>query len=330
MRRRNFLFALGGTAVGLPDVACAQQGDRARRVSVLFGAGVEGPESVQSNLATLRQALGQLGWVEGRNLQLDYRRGSGSIDSIRQHAAEIAGQGPNVILLSGTATVAPMLQVTRTIPLVFVNVADPVGAGFVESLAQPGGNITGFMQFEYSLSGKWLELLKEIAPQMKRVAVLRDPALTSGIGQFAVIQSVAPAAGIEVRPINVRDPGEIERTIAAFARSPDGGLIVTASALAAFHRDLIVALAARYKLPAVYYRRAHVDAGGLLSYGPDLIDQLRRSASYIDRILKGEKPGDLPVQAPNRYELIINLKAAKSLGLAAPPSLIARADEVIE
>ena len=326
--RREFITLIGGAVAAWPLAARAQQQpDRVRRIGVLIGAGADFAEA--SNMTALQQGLQELGWVVGRNIQFDHRRGEGSADAIRRHAAELVAVGPDVILISGTATVSAMLQATRTVPIVFVNVADPVGADFVRSLARPGGNLTGFMQFEYSLSGKWLELLKEINPRLARVAVIRDPALTAGIGQFAVIQSVAPP-GMEVTPVNVRDPGEIERAIADFARLTNGGLIVTASALAAFHRDQIVAVAARHKLPAVYYRRAHVDAGGLISYGPDLPDQLRRSATYIDRILKGEKPADLPVQAPTRYELVINLKTAKALGLDVPPSLLARADEVIE
>jgi putative ABC transport system substrate-binding protein len=271
-----------------------------------------------------------LGWAEGRNLRIDYRWGLGLPDVIRKHAAELAALTPDVILASGTASLGPLLQATRTVPIVFVNVSDPVGGGFVDSLSRPGGNATGFMQFEYSLSGKWLELLKQIAPGVTRAAVLRDSALTSGIGQFAVIQSVAPSVGMEVSPVNVRDAGEIERAIAAFARSPNGGLVVTSSALAVRHREPIIALAARHKLPAVYYRRYFVASGGLVSYGYDLPDQYRRAAAYLDRVLKGEKPADLPVQAPTRYELVINLKTAKSLGLDVPPTLLARADEVIE
>ena len=248
-------------------------------------------------------------------MRIDYRWGAGNADNIRKYAAELAALAPDVILATGTAAMAPLLQATRTVPIVFVIVADPVGAGFVDSLARPGGNATGFMQFEYSLSGKWLELLKQIAPGVTRAAVLRDPAITAGIGQFAVIQSVAPSVGVEVSPVNVRDAGEIERAVTAFARSPNGGLIVTASALARVHRDLIVTLAARHKLPAVYYRRYFVTGGGLISYGPDFVDQFRRAAGYVDRILKGEKPADLPVQAPTKYELVINLKTAKALGL---------------
>ena len=254
----------------------------------------------------------------------------GNADSVRKYAAELAALPPDVILVTGTAALAPLLQATRTVPIVFVNVADPVGAGFVDSLARPGGNATGFMQFEYGLSGKWLELLKEIAPSLTRAAVLRDPTITAGIGQFAIIQSVATSVGVEVSPVGVRDAGEIERAVTAFARSPNSGLVVTTSALSALHRELIIALAARHKLPAVYYRRYFVTSGGLISYGYDLADQFRRAAGYIDRILKGEKPADLPVQAPTRYELVINLKTAKALGLELPATVLARADEVIE
>jgi ABC-type uncharacterized transport system substrate-binding protein len=281
-------------------------------------------------MAAFLEVLQQLGWTDGRNVRIDYRWGLGDANNARKYAAELAAFAPDVILSVGTASMGPLLQATRTVPIVFVSVADPVGAGFVDSLARPGGNATGFIQFEYSLSGKWLELLKQIAPGVTRAAVFRDPAITSGIGQFAVIQSVAPSLGVEVNPINVRDGGEIERAVAAFARSSNGGLIVTSGAGSVLHRELIIALAARYKLPAVYYRRYFVTSGGLISYGFDLIDQYRRAAGYVDRILKGEKPADLPVQAPTRYELVINLKTAKALGLTVPDSLLARADEVIE
>jgi putative ABC transport system substrate-binding protein len=301
-----------------------------RRIGVLTAGTDANDPDAQARNAVLVQTLQQLGWAEGRNLRIDYRWGLGLPDAIRKHAAELAALTPDVILASGTASLGPLLQATRTVPIVFVNVSDPVGGGFVDSLSRPGGNATGFMQFEYSLSGKWLELLKQIAPGVTRAAVLRDSALTSGIGQFAVIQSVAPSVGMEVSPVNVRDAGEIERAIAAFARSPNGGLVVTSSALAVRHREPIIALAARHKLPAVYYRRYFVASGGLVSYGYDLPDQYRRAAAYLDRVLKGEKPADLPVQAPTRYELVINLKTAKSLGLDVPPTLLARADEVIE
>jgi putative ABC transport system substrate-binding protein len=263
-------------------------------------------------------------------VRIDTRWATTNAAEIRRHAAELAALAPDVILASGTSTVGPMLQATRTVPIVFPYVIDPVGAGFVDSLARPGGNATGFLSYEYSLSGKWLELLKQIAPGVTRVAVLRDPTQPSGIGQFGAIQTVAPSLGVEVNPVNMRDAGEIERAIAAFARSPNGGLIVTGGAPTQLHRDLIVTLAARHKLPAVYNERFFVAAGGLISYGPDYVDQYRKAASYVDRILKGEKPADLPVQAPTKYELVINLKTAKALGLAVPPSVLARADEVIE
>jgi putative tryptophan/tyrosine transport system substrate-binding protein len=289
----------------------------------------DAPEG-QARLAAFLKGLQQWGWTEGRNVRIDIRWGAGNADEIRKYAAELAALAPDVIFASGTASVGPMLQATRTVPIVFANVADPVGAGFVDSLARPGGNASGFIQFEYSLSGKWLELLKQIAPGVTRAAVLRDPAITSGIGQFAVIQSVAPSVGVEVSAINVRDAGEIERAVTAFARSSNGGLIVTASALAVLHRQLIIALAARHKLPAVYYRRYFVTSGGLISYGYDVVEQFRGAAGYVDRILKGATPADLPVQAPTKYELVINLKTAKALGLEVPPTLLARADEVIE
>jgi ABC-type uncharacterized transport system substrate-binding protein len=254
----------------------------------------------------------------------------GDADNIRKYAAELVALAPDVILASGTATMAPLLDATRTVPIVFAQVTDPVGAGFVDSLARPGGNATGFILFEYGISGKWLELLKQIAPGVTRAAVIRDPVLSAGTGQYGALQSAAPSVGVEVSPVNVRDAAEIERAVAAFARSSNGGLIVTASALAVAHRELIVTLAARHKLPAVYYRRYFVTVGGLISYGPDVADQQRRAAGYVDRILKGEKPADLPVQLPTKYELVINLKTAKTLGLEIPPMLLARADDVIE
>ena len=263
-------------------------------------------------------------------MRIDIRWGAGKVDDSRKYAAELAALAPDAIFAAGTSTLAPLLQATRTVPIVFANVADPVGAGFVDSLSRPGGNATGFMQFEYSLSGKWLELLKQIAPGVTRAAILRDPAQTAGVGQFAVIQSVASPVGIEVIPVNMHDPGDIERSVAAFARTPNGGLILTSSALAVRHRELIIALAARHKLPAVYYRRYFVTSGGLISYGYDLVDQYGRAAGYVDRILRGEKPADLPVQAPTKYELVINLKTANVLGLEIPPTLLARAEEVIE
>jgi ABC-type uncharacterized transport system substrate-binding protein len=299
-----------------------------RRIGVLMPL-ADAPVG-QTRIAAFLQGLQQSRWNDGRNVRIDIRWAAGDADRIRRYAAELVSFAPDVILATGSATMGPLLQATGALPIVFVIVPDPVGAGFVDSLARPGGNATGFLMFEYAVSAKWLELLKQIAPSVARVAVLRDPAITAGIGQFGAIQSVAPSLGFELSPVNVRDPGEIERGITAFARSSNGGLIVTASALASVHRDLIAALAARHKLPAVYYERSFVNAGGLISYGPDFIDQYRRAASYVDRILKGEKPADLPVQAPTKYELVINLKTAKALGLEVPPTLLARADEVIE
>jgi len=276
------------------------------------------------------QALQQLGWSVGQNARLQYRWGDGTSATMHKYAAELVALAPDVILADSSAALSPLLQVTQTIPIVFAIVADPVGAGYVETLARPGGNATGFTPFEYGVAGKWLELLKEIAPHVTRAAVLRDPAQTAGTGQFGAIQSVAPSVGVEVTPINMSSAGEIERAIVAFARSSNGGLVVTASALSVVHRDLIVTVAARHKLPAIYYRRLYVTSGGLISYGPDLVDQQRRAAGYVSRILNGEKPADLPVQAPTKYELVVNLKTAKALGLEIPPTVLARADEVIE
>ena len=328
MKRREFLTLLGGAAVTWPVAAGAQQVDGIRRIGVLTYWTADDAEG-QARLAAFAQALKQLGWSEGRNLRIDTRWANA--DDIRRHAAELAALAPDVLLAAtGTATVAPLLQATRTVPIVFVTVIDPVGAGFVASLAQPGGNATGFTIYEYSMSGKWLELLKEIAPRVTRVAVLRDPAVASGIGQFGAVQIVAPSLGVNVSPVDMRDAGEIERGVAAFASGLNGGLIVTGSAAAIVHRELIATLAARHRLPAVYPGRYSVTAGGLISYGPDLIDQYRRAAGYVDRILKGEKPADLPVQAPTKYELVINLKTARALGLDVPVSVLARADEVIE
>jgi putative ABC transport system substrate-binding protein len=299
-----------------------------RRVGVLMNLAADDPGS-PVRIAAFAQALQQLGWTLGRNVQTDYRWGAGDADRIRRYAAELVALTPDVILASGTPSVASLQQTTRTVPVVFVSVVDPVGAGFVASLARPGGNATGFLMFEYGISGKWLELLKQIAPGVTRAAVLRDAA-TTGMGQLGALQAVAPSFGVELSPIGVRDAGEIERAVAAFALGSNGGLIVTGSTLAVVHRHLIVTLAARHKLPAVYPFRFFVTGGGLISYGPDTIDPFRRAAGYVDRILKGEKPADLPVQAPTKYELVINLKTAKALGLAVPPTLLARADEVIE
>jgi putative tryptophan/tyrosine transport system substrate-binding protein len=329
VKRREFITLLGGAAAW-PLAARAQQAEQMRRIGVLVSGAASNPD-VQVWLAAFLQGLLQLGWIEGRNLQIEYRLGAlGDAERTRKYAAELVALAPDVIFASGTAQVGPLLQTTRTVPIIFTLVADPVGAGFVDSLARPGGNATGFVQYEYGLSGKWLELLKEIAPRVTRAAVLRDAAITAGVGLWGAIQTAAPSFGIEVSAVNVRDAIEIERTISAFARGPNGGLIVTGSALSAAHRDLIVALATRHKLPAVYFTRQFVDRGGLISYGPDIVDQFRRAASYVDRILKGEKPADLPVQAPVQYELAINLKTAKALGLEVPPMLLARADEVIE
>jgi putative ABC transport system substrate-binding protein len=329
MRRREFIGLLGGAAVAFPLAARAQQGERMRRIGMLLPATADDPE-FQARVGAFLQGLQQSGWAIGRNVRIDTRWTTTNAAAIRRHAAELAALAPNVILAHGASTVGPLLQATRTVPIVFPVIADPVGAGFVDSLARPGGNATGFMAYEYSLSGKWLELLKQIAPGVTRVAVLRDAATPTGPAQFGVIQAVAPSLGVEVSPVNVRDAPEIERAIAAFARSPNGGLILSASGLASRHRDLIITLAARHRLPAVYYERFFVAAGGLVSYGPDFVDQYRLAAGYVDRILKGEKPADLPVQAPTKYQTVINLKTAKALGLAVPPSLLARADEVIE
>jgi putative tryptophan/tyrosine transport system substrate-binding protein len=329
MRRREFITLLGGAAAAWPLAARAQQGERMRRIGVLMPFAADDAEG-QARIAALLQKLQPLGWTVGRNVRLDYRWSAGDAASMRKSATELVALAPDVILTSGAAGAAPLLQATRSVPIVFVLVADPVGAGFVDSLRRPGGNATGFTAVEYGFSGKWLELVKQIAPAVTRAAVIRDPAITAGIGMFGAIQSMAPSLGMEVSPINVGDAGEIERAIATFARSANGGLIVTASALAFTHRDLIITLAQQYKLPAVYYSRVFVAAGGLASYGPDNIDQFRRAAAYVDRILKGEKPADLPVQAPTKYELSINLKTAKALGLDIPPAVLARADEVIE
>ncbi len=329
MKRRAFIAMLGGAAAAWPIAARAQPSERVRRIGVLMPVGANDPES-PVRMAAFAQGLQQLGWTVGVNVLVDYRWSGGDADSVRKNAAELIALAPDVILTAGASAAGPLLQVTRTIPVVFVIVPDPVGAGFVESLARPGGNATGFLMFEYGISGKWLELLNQIAPRVKRVAVLRDPATTAGIGQFSAIQSAAPSIGVEVSPINMRDATEIERSIATFARAPDGGLILTASALAAIHRDLVITLAARHKLPVIYHNRFYVTAGGLISYGPDFTDQFRRAALYVDRILKGVKPADLPVQSPTKYVLAVNLKTAKALGLVFPQSLIATADEVIE
>jgi putative ABC transport system substrate-binding protein len=326
MKRREFITLLCG-ATAISFATRAQQPEQMRRIGVLMN--VDNAEQ-RTSYAAFVQRLQQLGWTDGHNVRIDVRWAGGHASEIRKDATDIVALAPDVIFATGTAGIVPLLQATHTVPIVFVGVADPVGAGWVETMARPGGNITGFIQFEYSLSGKWVELLKQIAPGVTRAAVLRDPDISSGIGQFAVIQAVAPSVGLEVTAINVRDAGEIERAVAAFARSPNGGLIVTGSALTLAHRELIVALAAQYKLPVVYYRRYFVDGGGLMSYGYDVLQQYLGAAGYVARILKGEKPADLPVQAPTKYELVINLKTAKALGLTVPPSLLARADGVIE
>jgi ABC-type uncharacterized transport system substrate-binding protein len=319
---------LGG-APAWPLAARAQQDGTMRRIGVLMALAADDRQG-QARVFAFLQGLQQSGWTDGRNVRIDYRWSGGDADSIRKLAMELIALGPEVVMASTSAAVAPLRQVTSTIPIVFAVVADPVGAGFVDSLARPGGNATGFLAFEYGLSAKWLELLKEIAPGVTRAGVIRDPGLASGPSQFAAVQSMAPLLSMEVSPINVRDASEIERAIGAFASSANGGLIVTASPLAAIHRNLIIALAARHKLPAVYYERSYTAAAGLISYDPDFNDQYRRAAGYVDRILKGDKPADLPVQAPTKYELVINLKTAKALGLEVPPTLLARADEVIE
>ena len=328
MRRREFITLLGGAAASWPLAARAQQTERVRRVGVLMSQAADDPEA-QARITAFSQGLQELGWSVDRNLQIETRWATA--DDLHRHAAELVALAPDVLVAAtGSTTVAPLLQATRTVPIVFVTVIDPVGAGFVASLARPGGNATGFMNYEYGMSVKWLELLKEIAPRVTRAAVLRDPAIASGIGQFGAVQAVAPSLGVELSPVDVRDAGEIERALAAFARESNGGLVVTASPSANTHRRPIIALAARHRLPAVYPVRFHVTAGGLIAYGVDLVDQFRRTAGYVDRILKGEKPANLPVQAPSKYETVINLKTAKALGLDLPTSVLARADEVIE
>jgi ABC-type uncharacterized transport system substrate-binding protein len=328
MRRREFITLLGGAAAAWPLAARGQPPKRMRRVGVLMYLPADDPEG-QARIAAFSQALQQLGWSDGHNLQMDIRWAKTS--DIRKHAAELVALAPDVLVAgTGTAAVAPLLDETRVVPIVFVTVIDPVGAGFVTSLAQPGGNATGFTIFEYGMSGKWLELLKEIAPRVTRVAVLRDPAVASGIGQFGAIQAVAPSLGVELSPIDVRHAGEIERAITAFTRGPNGGLIVTGTALAFVHQDLIMSLANRHSLPTIFWNRRFVPNGGLISYGPDTIDPFRRAASYVVRILNGEKPADMPVQAPTKYELVVNLRTAKALGLTVPPTLLSTADEVIE
>jgi putative ABC transport system substrate-binding protein len=327
MKRREFITVLGGAAV-LPFAARAQQSERRRRIGILMSTDADNPDA-QARLAAFLQGLQQFGWAVGSNLRIDLRWASGEVDRNRQYAAELVALAPDLILAAGSGVPA-LKQATQTVPIVFTIVPDPVGHGFVASLARPGGNITGFLAFEYGISGKWLEILKQISPGMTRAAVVRDPAISIGIGQFAGIASLGPALGVEIVPIDVNNPGEMENILAALTRQPNGGVVVTGSASAVMHRDLIVRLAEQHKLPAVYYDRSFVAAGGLISYGPDFVDLYRQAAGYADRILKGEKPADLPVQAPTKYQLVINLKTAKALGIELPSMLLARADEVIE
>ena len=329
MKRRAFITLLGGAAAAWPLAARAQQAERMRRIGVLLNTAAD-DMVFQTRVGAFLQGLALLGWTIGRNVRIEVRWSGGKADEARRYATELAALAPDVILAHGVSSVRPLLQATRTVPIVFPIASDPVGAGLVESLARPGGNATGFMSFEYPLSGKWLELLKDIAPGVTRVAVLQDPTQGGGSSAFAVIQAAAPSLGVEVTPVNLRDAPEIERALADFARTSNGGLIVTGSALSNVHHKLIITLAARHKLPAIYFERSFSAGGGLISYGSDYIDHYRRAAGYVDRILKGEKPANLPVQAPTKYELVINLKTAKTLGLEVPPTLLARADEVIE
>ena len=329
MRRRDFITLLGGTAVAWPRAARAQQRERMRRIGMLMNLAADDPE-LPLRLAPFLQGLQEWGWTVGRNVQIDYRWGAGDADRIRRYAAELVALAPDVILANGGSIVGPLQQASRTVPIVFVAVTDPVGSGFIANLARPGGNATGFINFEYGISGKWLELLKQIAPRVTRVAVIRDLTIASGSGQLGAIQAVAPSFGVELSPVDVRDAGEIERTVTAFARTSSGGLIVTSSSFATVHRELIIKLAARHRLPAVYPSRHFVTGGGLISYGADNIGPYRQAAGYIDRILRGEKPADLPVQAPVKYETVLNLKTAKALGLDVPANVLVRADEVIE
>ena len=327
--RRKFIAAFGSAAVAWPLAVRAQQRERMRRIGMLMAYDAKDPQ-VQTRNAAFLQGLQQLGWTVGQNIQIDYRWSAGTMDDTRKYAAELVALAPDVIFAPGSAGLGPALQATRSIPIVFALVPDPVGSGFVNSLARPGGNVTGFTAFDYGIGAKWLDLLKEVAPNVTRAGVIRDPTIAAGLGMWAAIQSASPATGIEVSPINMTDAGEIERAVAAFAQPPNGGLIVTGSALTVRHRDLIIALAARNKLPAIYYDPYDVAAGGLFSYGVDNVDQFRRAAGYVDRILKGEKPADMPAQQPTKYELVVNLKTAKALGLSIPQTLLATADEVIE
>jgi putative ABC transport system substrate-binding protein len=328
VKRREFITLVGGAALAVPLAAHAQQ-QGVRRVGVLMPSATEDSEA-KARIAGFLQEFQDLGWTDGRNIRIEYRWGSGDAGRVSKHAEELVALAPDVILAQGSSTAGPLLQATRAIPIVFVIVPDPVSAGLVDSLARPGGNATGFLMFEYGMSAKWLELLKQIAPGVMQVAVLRDPTLTASVAQLAAIQSVAPSFRVELTAVNLRNAGEIERGIATFAGRSNGGLIVTASPLATAHRDLIIELATRYKLPAVYFERYFVTSGGLISYGPHFVDQFRQAAGYVDRILKGEKPADLPVQAPTKYELVINLTSAKALNLTVPSALLATADAVIE
>jgi putative tryptophan/tyrosine transport system substrate-binding protein len=329
LRRRQFITLLGGAAAAWPFAARAQQAERMRRVGVLTGFAADDP-AAQKRILAFAQALAQLGWIDGRNVRIDIRSSAGDPERIRRYAAELVALAPDVILAATSVATGSLLQATRAVPIVFVQIPEPVGAGFVETLARPGGNATGFMLYEYGVGAKWLELLKEIAPAVKRVAFLQAPAIAAGPGMFGAMQALAPSLGVEVRPIAVRDAGEMERAVTAFAPLADGGLIVAAGVAAAVHRDVIIKLAARHRLPAIYSDDTFVRDGGLIAYGPERVGQYRSAAGYVDRILKGEKPADLPVQAPTKYELVINLKTAKALGLDLPASVLARADEVIE
>jgi len=328
MRRREFITLIGGAAATWPLAARAQQPAQMRRVGVLESAGIETDQ--QAGVAVFKEVLRQLGWIDGRNVRVEVRWASADPARARKDAEELVALQPDIIVVTGTLGLQALLQTTRSVPIVFNSITDPVGSGFIDNLARPGGNATGFILFDYALTAKWVELLKEIAPTVTRVAVLRDPELTAGVGQFAVIQYVAPSVGMEVSAISMRDARGIEQDIAKFASAPNGGLILTGSALSVVYRDLVVGLAAKHKLPAVYHRRYFVTGGGLMSYGSEVDEQFRGAARYVDRILKGEKPADLPVQAPTKYELVINLKTAKALGLTIPPSVLTRADDVIE
>jgi putative ABC transport system substrate-binding protein len=327
--RRDFITLFSGVAAAWPLAAAAQHSERPRRVGVLMNVAADDPLSTL-RVSAFALAMQELGWTVGRNVRIDYRWGQADPDRLRKYAAELVTLAPDVIVSNANPSTTALQQATRSVPIVFVNQVDPIGAGFVESLARPGGNITGFTNFEYGLSAKWLELLKEIAPRVTRVAVLRDPTSASGTGQLGAIQSVAPSFGVELRPVDIRDPDAIERAVVAIARLPNSGMIVTGTGLALSHQAVIVRLAIQHGLPTVSAFRTHVEQGILLSYVPDAVDPYRRAAGYVDRIFKGEKPADLPVQAPTKYELVINLKTAKALGLDMPPTLLARADEVIE